>query len=78
MNRIIEVEELVKIHHQVYVEYDNEGQLDNALNDKTVGVYDLDDFVENLQDYGIKVTKINENYSEELESIEYFDDYVED
>ena len=78
MNRIIEVEELVEIHHQVYVEYDNEEQLDDALNDKIVNVYNLDDFVENLQDYGIKVNKINENYSEELKSIEYFDDYEED
>lgn len=78
MKRIIEVEEIVKVHHQIYVEYDDEEQLDDALNDVAVGIYDLDDFVGNLEGYGIKVNEINENYSEEPESIEYFDDYEED
>ena len=78
MKRIIEVEEIVKVHHQIYVEYGDEEQLDDALNDDVIKINNLDDFIDNLGDYGIKVCEINENYSEETDSIEYYDDYKED
>lgn len=78
MKRIIEVEEIVKVHHQIYVEYGDEEQLDDALNDDVVKIDNLDDFIDNLGDYGIKVCEINENCSEETDSIEYYDDYKED
>lgn len=78
MNRIIEVEELVKIHHQIYVEYNEEKQLDDALNDNTIDICNMDDFIDNLEDYRIKVCKVNENYLEENGFIEYYDDYEED
>lgn len=78
MERIVEVEEIVKIHHQIYVEYGDEEQLDDALSNDTVNIYNMDDFINNLRNYGINITGINENYSEDLDSIEYFDDYEED
>ena len=78
MNRIIELEEIVKVHHQIYVEYDNEEQLDNAINDEITLICNIDDFIDNLEDYGIRVNKINRNYSEETDSIEYYDYYMEE
>lgn len=77
MLRTIEVEEIVKIYHKIYVEYDNEEQLKNALN-STICMFTLDDFVENLINCGIKVKNGLEDYTEETDSIDYFDDYVED
>lgn len=44
MKHIIEVEEIVSVHHQIYVDYNNEEQLDNFLDDENNQTYDLDDF----------------------------------
>lgn len=74
MKRIIEVEEIVNVHHQIFVDYDCEEQLDDALNGETVLFDCLEDFVNNLQDCGINVVEVNENYSEDVESVEYYDD----
>lgn len=77
MLRTIELEETVRVHHKIYVEYDNEQQLDSAL--RTAGSIDrLDDYIRHLKWCGIKVNNLNENYSEGTDSIEYYDDYVED
>lgn len=74
MRRIIEVEEIVNAHHQIFVDYDCEEQLDDALNGETVLFDCLEDFVNNLQDCGVNVVEVNENYSEDVESVEYYDD----
>lgn len=78
MKRIVEVEEIVKIHHQIYVEYDRDNRLVYAIENEKIRISSLDDFINNLVNYGINVTKVNENYSEDVESIEYYDDYMED
>lgn len=77
MLRTIELEETVKVRHKIYVEYDNERQLDSALR-TTGGVNRLDDYIQHLKWCGIKVNNLNENYSEDTDSVEYYDDYVED
>lgn len=77
MLRTIELEETTRVHHKIYVEYDNEEQLDSAL--RTTGDIDmLDDYIRHLKWYGIKVNSLNENCSEVIDSVEYYDDYMED
>lgn len=78
MKRIIEVEEVVSIHHQIFVEYNNEKQLGDFLDDENNQIYDLDDFIVNLEKRGISVNEVNNNYLEETVSIEYFDDYAKE
>lgn len=78
MKRIVEVEEIVKIHHQIFVDYDSDEELDDALDTSDAHSNSLEDYVMSLQKCGIKVTKTNENYSEETDSVEYYDDYEED
>lgn len=76
MLRTIELEEIVRVHHKICVEYDNEEVLNNILNDYSA--YTLDEYIAKLDDYGIKVKDICENYTEGTDSVEYYDDYVED
>lgn len=75
MRHIIEVEETVKIRHQIIVDILSEGQLDEAINNVDYYTYDIDDYVSAISDV-IPVIGVNENYIMETESIEYFDDYM--
>lgn len=70
--RIIEVEETVKFRHQIFVAYNDEEELDMAI-ENMEGDY-LDDIVESIGNY-VTVTDINENYFEDSDGIEYSDDY---
>lgn len=75
-SRIIEVEETVKFRHQIFVVYNDEEELDRAI-ENMEGDY-LDDVVDSIGNY-VTVTNVNENYYEDSDGIEYFDDYdVED
>lgn len=74
MKRIIEVEEIVNIRHQIFVDYDCEEQLDDAINGKAVPFDCLEDFVNNLEDCGVNVVEVNKNYFEYVESVEYYGD----
>lgn len=71
-SRIIEVEETVKFRHQIFVAYNDEEELDMAI-ENMEGDY-LDDIVESIGNY-ITVTDVNKNYFEDSDGIEYFDDY---
>lgn len=75
MRHIIEVEETVKIRHQIIVDILSEGQLDEAINNVDDYTYDIDDYVSAISDV-IPVIGVNENYIMETENIEYFDDYM--
>ena len=77
MKHIIEVEETVKIRHQIIVDIMSEDQLDDALNSVGDYVYDIDDYVSAISDV-IPVVYVNENYVMETENIEYFDDYMDE
>lgn len=70
--RIIEVEETVKFRHQIFVAYNDEEELDMAI-ENMEGDY-LDDIVESIGNY-VTVTDVNKNYFEDSDGIEYFDDY---
>lgn len=75
-SRIIEVEGTVKFRHQIFVVYNDEEELDRAI-ENMEGDY-LDDVVDSIGNY-VTVTNVNENYYEDSDGIEYFDDYdVED
>ncbi|MGN0246945.1 MAG: hypothetical protein ACI4DK_13405 [Lachnospiraceae bacterium] len=77
MKWIIEVEETVKMRHQIIVDIDNEGQLEKALDNAGDYCTSLDDFVDAVADV-IPVLEINEEYYAETDSVEYFDDYEDD
>lgn len=73
--RIIELEETVKVRHQIVVAYNDEEELDRAI--ENFEGDNLDDIVESIGNY-VTVTDVNEEYYEESEGFEYFDDYEED
>lgn len=73
--RIIELEETVKVRHQIFVTYSDEEDLDMAIEDFEGD--NLDDIVESISNY-VTVTDVNEEYYVESEEFEYFDDYEED
>ena len=76
MRHIIEVEETVKIRHQIVVDILSEGQLEDALNSvEGCYIYDIDEYVDAIADV-VPVVSVNESYIMETESIEYFDDYM--
>ena len=72
-HRIIEVQETWKVNHQIYVEYEDEYDLDMACN-YTDEADSLDDLIAQISDY-VTVTDVNRNYFEDSDGIEYFDDY---
>lgn len=73
--RIIELEETVKVRHQIFVTYSDEEDLDMAI--ENFEGDNLDDIVESISNY-VTVTDVNEEYYVESEEFEYFDDYEED
>lgn len=76
MRHIIEVEETVKIRHQIVVDILSDGQLEDALNSvDSALVDDLSDYVDELSQV-IPVLEVNENYIMNTWSVEYFDDYM--
>ncbi len=77
MKWIIEVEEMVKVLHQVVVEIEDDSQIDEALNNVGNRCCDLDTFVDDISDI-IPIIEVNEEYYSETESLEYSDDYEAD
>lgn len=73
--RIIELEETVKVRHQIFVAYSDEEELERAI--ENFEGDNLDDIVESIGNY-VTVTDVNEEYYAESEEFEYFDDYEED
>ena len=73
--RIIELEETVKVRHQIFVAYSDEEDLDMAIENYEGD--NLDDIVESISNY-VTVTDVNEEYNAESEEFEYFDDYEVD
>lgn len=73
--RIIELEETVKVRHQIFVAYSDEEELERAI--ENFEGNNLDDIVESIGNY-VTVTDVNEEYYAESEEFEYFDDYEED
>lgn len=71
-SRIIEVEGTVKFRHQIFVVYNDEEELDRAI-ENMEGDY-LDDVVDSIGNY-VTVTNVNENYYEDSDGIVYLDDY---
>lgn len=73
--RVIELEETVKVRHQIFVAYSDEEDLDMAIENYEGD--NLDDIVESISNY-VTVTDVNEEYYAESEEFEYFDDYEVD
>lgn len=73
--RIIELEETVKVRHQIFVAYSDEEELERAI--ENFEGDNLDDIVESIGNY-VTVTDVQEEYYAESEEFEYFDDYEED
>jgi hypothetical protein len=73
--RIIELEETVKVRHQIFVAYSDEEELERAI--ENFEGDNLDDIVESIGNY-VTVTDVNEEYYAESEEFEYFDDYEVD
>lgn len=70
--RIIEVEETIKLRHQIFVAYNDEEALDRAI--ENMEESNLDDAVESIGNY-VTVLEVNEECYAESEGIEFFDDY---
>lgn len=73
--RIIEVEETIKLRHQIFVAYNDEEALDRAI--ENMEESNLDDAVESIGNY-VTVLEVNEECYAESEGIEFFDDYEEE
>ena len=73
--RIIELEETIRVRHQIVVVYNDEEELDRAI--ENFEGDNLDDIVESIGNY-VTVTEVNEEYYEESEGFEFYDDYEED
>ena len=73
--RIIELEETVKVRHQIFVAYSDEEELERAI--ESFEGDNLDDIVKSIGNY-VTVTDVNEEYYAESEEFEYFDDYEVD
>ena len=73
--RIIELEETVKVRHQIFVAYSDEEDLDMAIENYEGD--NLDDIVESISNY-VTVTDVHEEYYAESEEFEYVDDYEVD
>lgn len=74
MKWVIEVEETVKVHHQIVVDINNDSDLDRALDNTNDMCGSLDDFVYSIADI-IPVLEVNDEFYTETDKIEYFDDY---
>ena len=77
MRYVIEVEETVKVHHQIVVESSHESQVETALDNVDEYCVSLDDFVDAISDV-IPVIEVNEEFMCETQEVEYYDDYYED
>lgn len=77
MKWIIEVEETVKIRHQIYVEAESDEQLDDVIGNMNSYYESLDDCLDNLDD-AITILGVNNEHYEESEGVEYYDDYEDD
>lgn len=73
--RIIELEETIRVRHQIVVVYNDEEELDRAI--ENFEGDNLDDIVESIGNY-VTVTDVNKEYYEESEGFELYDDYEED
>lgn len=73
--RIIELEETRNVRHQIFVVYNDEEDLDRAI--ENFEGDNLDDIVENIGNY-VTITDVNEEYYQESEGFELYDDYEED
>ncbi len=72
MKRAIEFEETVKIRHQVIIEceYDKQINMVAELDGEC-----FDDIRSRIADTGVRILVVNENYAEDIYSVEYYDDY---
>lgn len=77
MRHIIEVEEIVKMHHQIIVDIDDEQQIDRALDNVDDYCTSLGSFIDLIADI-IPVLEINEECYAETDNVEYFDDYEDE
>lgn len=77
MRYVIEVEETVKVHHQIIVEISHESQVETALDNVSEYCCSLDEFVDGISDI-IPVIEVNEEFMCETQEVEYYDDYYED
>lgn len=76
MRHVIEVEETVKIRHQIVVDIVSKDQLEEVLdNVKWPEVYDIEDYVNAISET-IPVLEFNEGFVMETEYIELYDDYM--
>ena len=77
VRHIIEVEEIVKMRHQIIVDIDDEQQIDRALDNVDDYCTSLDSFIDSIADI-IPVLEINAEYYVETDNVEYFDDYEDE
>lgn len=74
MKRSIIFEETVKVQHLIIVDYDNEDELDEAIQ-ATEYCQNFDDCVDIIGKY-LTIHSTTEEYSVDGDGIEYYDDYV--
>ena len=74
MEHVIEVEEVVRIRHQIIVDVSSDIDIQNALDCVDEYCGSLDRFVYGIAQH-LNVVCVNEEVYAETESVEYFDDY---
>lgn len=74
MKRSIIFEETVKIQHLIIVDYDNEDELDEAI-EATDHCQSFDDCVDIIGKH-LNIHSTTEEYSVDGDGIEYYDDYA--
>lgn len=74
MKRSIIFEETVKVQHLIIVDYDNEDELDEAI-EATDYCQSLDDCVDIIGKH-LSIHSVTEEYSVDGDGIEYYDDYA--
>ena len=75
MRHIIEVEEIVKIRHQIVVDVYSEDQIEDAINAIDGNCYSMDTVIEAIESV-VPVSDVFEEIYSETYEIEYVDDYV--
>lgn len=73
MKRSIILEETVKYQHRIVVNYKDESELDEAIQN-TEACNSLEDFVDAINEI-VPVCQVDEDWAEDVDGIEYYDDY---
>ena len=77
MRYIIEVEETVKIRHQIIIDVEDEEEVDRVLDSMNDYYDELDDCIDDIAKM-VDVLEVNEEYCIQTDGVEYYNDYEDE